>query len=180
MSRPLDERYFDWLYDQVGSGPDEKTGRKYLKVLELMFFHEFVWIIPNDDNRAEDGRDLRREFLNEKNIRHVDDDWLRIGCSMLELFIALSRVLAFEAEGEPRDWFWVLMRNLGLTMYSDDRRMTKRVREDIEEILDDVIWRTYHPNGQGGLFPLHYPHEDQRDVEIWYQLNAYLLEREAA
>lgn len=180
MSRPLDERYFDWLYDQVGSVPDARPSRTYLKVLERMFFHEFIWIIPNDDNRAEDGRDLRREFLDETGIRNPDKDWLWLGCSMLELFIGIARRLAFEGGGEARDWFWVLMRNTGLILYDDGKRMTRRAKEDIAEILDDMIWRTYHPNGRGGLFPLQYPQQDQRDVEIWYQMSAYLLEREAA
>lgn len=179
MQRPLDEVYFDWLYDQVGSVPDARPSRTYLKVLELMFFKEFVWIVPNDDNRAEDGRDLRREFLDEVGIHNPDNNWMALGCSMLELFIGIARRLAFEAEGEPRDWFWLLMRNVGLDFYNDTTRFTKKVKEDIEEILDDVIWRTYHPNGQGGLFPLEQPHQDQRDVEIWYQLSAYLLERAA-
>jgi hypothetical protein len=30
----------------------------------------------------------------------------------------------------------------------------------------------------GGFFPLTHPNDDQRKVEIWYQMNAYLDELE--
>lgn len=174
--QPLDEVYFDWLFDQVGSVPN--TRHTYRRMLERLFFKEFVWFIPNDDNRAEDGRDLRREFVRERGIRGVDPDWMALGCSMLELFIGIARRLEFEAEelGDAREWFWVLINNLGLDLYPDNPYFSA---EPINEILDDMIWRTYRRNGRGGLFPLRRAQEDQRDVEIWYQLSAYLLERAA-
>lgn len=173
MSRPLDELYFDWLYDQVGADSDTRSRKTYKKLLTQLFFKEFVWIVPNDDNRAEDGKDLRREFLEGRGIRDVNDDWIVIGCSMLELFIGLSRRLSFEADGDPRDWFWKLIQNAKLQRFSDNSRYSKN---SVDEILDRLIWRTYNSDGQGGLFPLTRAHEDQRDVELWYQLSAYLLE----
>lgn len=169
----LDEQYFDWLYDKLSSGPDAHPSKTYFKLLELLFFKEFVWFVPNDDNRAEDGRILRREFMEECGVTKVEKDWLWLGCSMLELLFGLARRLSFDTEWEPTAWFWVLIRNLGLDKYSDDRPLPK---EAIDEILDTVIWRTYEPDGRGGLFPLRNADEDQRDVELWYQLNAYLLE----
>lgn len=173
---PIDGQYFDWLYDQVGSVPHVRPSKTYMRLLEQLFFKEFVWIIPNDDNRAEDGRDLRHVFLEECRIKNVDPEWISLGCCLLELFIGISRRLSFEAGGEAIDWFWVLIKNLGLDKYTDDRPLPK---DEVNEILDDMIWRTYEPDGRGGLFPLQEANEDQRDVEIWYQLNAYLLERVA-
>lgn len=86
-SPPLDELYFTWLYSQVGSVKDRNPSRSYWKILRKLFTKEFVWIVPNDDNRAEDGRDLRLEFLEEHDIQDVDPNWMRLGCSMLELLI---------------------------------------------------------------------------------------------
>jgi hypothetical protein len=40
-----------------------------------------------------------------------------------------------------------------------------------------VIHRYYQPNGHGGFFPLENPQDDQRHVELWYQLNEYVMER---
>jgi hypothetical protein len=46
------------------------------------------------------------------------------------------------------------------------------------EIEGKIMDRRYERNGQGGLFPLRKPAMDQRDVEIWYQANAYMIEKE--
>lgn len=173
MSPPLDELYFRWLYSQVGSVNVKDRSKTYWELLKQLHIKEFVWIVPNDDNRAQDGRDLRQEFLESEGAIVEDPDWLRLGCSMFELFIGLSRRLAFEADGEPSGWFWHLMDNVGLRIYSDARIMST---DRIDEILDRIIWRTYEPDGVGGLFPLRNPGKDQREVELWYQLSAYLLE----
>lgn len=173
MTPPLDELYFTWLYGQVGSVKIANPSRTYWALCRQLFKKEFVWIVPNDDNRAEDGRDLRQEFLEEERIAEVEDDWLRYGCSMLELLIALSRRCAFEAGDTSEHWFWRIMGNAQLAIYND--RVLNFAKE-VDEKLDCIIWRTYMPSGRGGLFPLENPDKDQRRVEIWYQLCAYLLE----
>jgi hypothetical protein len=137
-----------------------------------MFSTEFVWFVPNDDNRAEDGRELRSEWATNTKTE-IDSNWLSLGCSFLELLIGLSRRLAFETDGNAADWFWHLINNLGLLGYHD--RSNFRA-EDVDEITSVVIWRTYDPNGNGGLFPLQHTTNDQRQVEIWYQLSEYLLQ----
>jgi hypothetical protein len=173
VNRPLDESYFEWLYFQVGARKNTDPNASYWKLLKLLYFKEFVWVIPNDDNRAEDGRALRIRFLQETDYES-DPDWFEYPCSVLELLIALSERLAFEGDGEPRTWFWVLIDNLGLYHYRDGRKIPVG---KIEETIDILIWRNYEPDGNGGLFPLKNPSQDQRDVDIWYQMNAYLLER---
>lgn len=175
MNAPLDEQYLTWLYSQVGSVKLRSPSRTYWSLLRRLYVKEFVWIIPNDDNRLEDGRELRYQFLEDAGIDDPDPIWMGMGCSMLEMMVALSRRLAFETEGEAKWWFWKLIANLGLERCSDSKPCSE---EKVDETLDAVIWRTYAPNGQGGLFPLRDTTQDQRDVEIWYQLNAYLLENE--
>lgn len=173
---PLDEAYLVWLYSQVGSVKLRNRSKTYWTLLRLLYCKEFEWVerIPKDENRAKDGIDLRREFLDETGTRLDDPDFLYRGCSVLEMFVALARQLEFEGGGTQGEWFWVLIDNLGLTECTD----TNPPEEDIlYHIIDKVIDREYAPNGAGGLFPLQHPSEDQRDVEIWYQANAYLLER---
>lgn len=177
MDKPLDELYFIWLYNQVGDPEVTDPSRTYWWMLKQLFTKEFVWFIPNDDNRAEDGRDLRHEFAEQKRIKNVDPDWIRLGCSMLELLIALSRRLSFQAEGEPRDWFWKLIKNLGLQSFNDYKYQIRLPEERIDDILNCVIWRTYQYDGHGGLFPLKNAKRDQRKIELWYQLSAYILEK---
>lgn len=142
--------------------------------MRQLYTKEFVWFIPNDDNRVEDGRELRHEFLDEQEFDDVDPDWMGLGCSMLEMFIGLSRRLAFQTESEPRVWFWHLMDTLDLRICNDKSNYAQK---RVDDILSVVIWRNYEPDGRGGLFPLRTPAQDQRRVEIWYQLAAYLLER---
>jgi hypothetical protein len=174
MSEPLDELYFRWLYAQVGPVRLKNPSRTYWSLLKLLHTKEFVWIIPNDDNRLEDGRDLRDEFVYE--IRHMDvePEWMSLGCSMLEMLIGLARRLWFEDDRFQIDeWFWHLMENLGLSNFSDRGGWDE---QDVDDILSAVIWRIYEPDGSGGLFPLKDAQEDQREVELWYQMSEYLLE----
>lgn len=165
---PLDELYFNWLCDEVGL--DNHT-----RLLLHLYKREMEWFIPNDDNRIKDGQDIRQDFIYAQKIKDVDEDWLALGCSMLELILGLSRRLSFMTEGEPRDWFWHLLCNTGLQRYNDRHYSQTRV----SHILDSIISRTYDYDGRGGFFPLLDPdsHEDQRTVELWYQLNAYVMER---
>jgi hypothetical protein len=174
MMAPEDELYFVWLYQQVADVRVDNPSRTYWRLLKLLYTYEFVWIVPNDDNRIEDGKELRYDFVREEQLEGVDPSWMQLGCSFLEMLIALSRRLSFEAEGEPRDWFWHLMENLGLHEYNDRVALPF---QDIHEVLDQVTWRTYTYNGVGGLFPLDGPCQDQRSIELWYQLSAYVLER---
>lgn len=175
MEHELDELYLEWLYEQIGFYKGNPR-LKHWKLLAHMLKKEFVWLIPNDDNRVEDGRDLRYQFVRAAGLRKVEASWMGMGCSILEMIIGVSRRLSFEAEGEPREWFWHLMDNLRISNVSD--RHYNTYSEDVEEKLEILIWRNYEYNGRGGLFPLEEPTQDQRDVEIWYQLSAYLLERE--
>lgn len=176
MSAYLDELYFEWLYGQVCSVRLKNPARTYWHLFNILFRKEFFWLIPNDDNRVQDGKDLRYECLREKGIdpEDIDQDWLHLGCSMLEMFVAISRMAAFETGAEPSEWFWEILENLDLSQYNDKEHIP---RERVEDILDRVIFRTYSRNGSGGLFPLKRARENQRDVELWYQLCAYILER---
>jgi hypothetical protein len=172
-TEPLDETYFCWLYRQVAVDEETEPSRTYWRIFKKLHTTEFIWFIPKDDNRVEDGKDLRHEFIEDNDIHGVDDGWLHLGCSMLELIIGLSRRLSFLADGEPQAWFWHLMENLGLEEFNDNRYLDEDL---VNEILEQVITRTYARNGRGGLCPLRKPNGDQREVELWYQLSSYVLE----
>lgn len=178
MNKPLDEAYLVWLYCQVASPRAKSPSRTYWNLIRQMYVTPYVWLVPNDDNRVSDGIYLRDEFVSSIPEVVGVAEWFDLDCSFLEMMIGLSRRLSFEAEGEPRDWFWHLLKNLGITPRCADAHYNTEIAKHVEEALDRVIWRTYRYNGQGGLFPLAHPDRDQRKVELWYQLNAYLLERD--
>lgn len=175
MGEPLDEQYLTWLYSLVAPVRLKNPRRTYWSLASQLHSKEFVWFVPNDDNRLEDGRALRDEFLHAREIENPDPDWLDLGCSMLELLLGLSRRLSFEGEGEPRAWFWHLLDVVDLQKYND-YVYDDEARREIDDALDQIIHRTYAADGRGGLFPLRNPQHDQREVELWYQLNAYLVE----
>jgi hypothetical protein len=119
--------------------------------------------------------DLRPEFAEDKI-----SDLILEGVTFLEVLVSLSRRIEFTAGGEARKWAWRLIKNLRLNkmfdpLNEDNHNRFIRARD----ILDAVIWRTYERDGKGGFFPLHNPNDDQTKVEIWYQMNAYVMEMEA-
>lgn len=177
MTAPIDELYFQWLYAQIGDvklkAPASKT---YWLLAKQLFDKEFVWLVPNDDNRVADGRELRSFFLADTGVT-PDQSWLDLGCSFLEMFLALAHRLAFENGWRHDKWFWHMLDNLNLEIYTD-RNYGDGTPDVIDETLERVLWRQFEPDGMGGIFPLEHPHQDQREVEIWYQACAYLAEHE--
>lgn len=175
MEMPLEEMYFRWLYSLVANAEETRKSRCFWNLLRKFHQKEFTWFVLNDDNRVEDGKALRYEFMEIHGIRHVERAWLELGCSFLEMLIGLSRRAEFEGGYTSQIWFWHFVRMLDLTAYSDRVVFPET---EIEDVMDTVIWRTYLPDGNGGLFPLRDPQQDQRQLEIWDQLNAYLIEND--
>lgn len=166
MTSQVDYDYFEWLISQV----DIRTNHTYTYVFERMHNLEFVWTVPNDDNRVQDAIDLRLEFLD-----HASGHLNLAGATLLEVLISVSRRCEFTAGGDAYLWAWRLLKNLGLTKIPDP--VDDEGAQKIDDILYALVWRTYDYNGKGGFFPLKYPKEDQTKVEIWYQLNAYVMEK---
>lgn len=165
----IDVDYYDWLVSQI----EIPNGKDYGDLFTRMHNLEFVWTVPNDDNRVQDGLDLRYAFAGDK--KHEIN---LPGATFLEVLVALSKRVAFTAGGKSEKWAWRLLKNLHLTKMSTPLTEEKSIK--INDILDSVIWRTYETNGRGGFFPLNYPEEDQTKIEIWYQMNKYVIEMEAA
>lgn len=174
MNLPFDDLYFEWLYSQISTLKRRRDELNYFKLMRIIFEKEYVWLIPNDDNRVNDGKDLRDRFLEEIGADAVDLDWYEQGCSFLEMLIGLAHRWCFETGQPYRVCFWEIMTNLGLHECNDSTNIDE---DEVNRKLDKVIWRIYSRNGRGGLFPLKEPVADQRDVELWYQLNAYINER---
>jgi hypothetical protein len=179
MAEPLEEQYFKWLYSQVASVRMKNPARTWWSLLRQLHTKEFVWLVANDDNRMEDGLNLRYEFLDQVG-EEGNREWMSQACSMLEMMITLARRLEFESMTRDGvdDWFWQIMQNIGLFEYNDLYFKSRFTVELVDRALDTVIWRRYEPNGSGGLFPLQDPHQDQSQIELWSQMASYLSERE--
>ena len=176
----IERDYFNWLCELVHI---DQIERSYWLLAKDMYRKEFISFIEHDDNRASDGIELREDFMRETNCDgYLDMDR---GCSVLEMMIALARRMDFETSdpNDPYDamdttsyWFWEMVENLGLIEFDDSSYVDMDGQTYVDWILDGFINRQYESNGEGGLFPLKGCCEDQRDVEIWYQMSAYLME----
>lgn len=170
MIEPLENEYFNWLCAKVL----DSRGPMYRDLLSILHRTEFVWSILGDKNRAEDGCELRQDFLRESRWEE-DDIWFHLPCSVLEMLIAFSSRAWFQTDVAPREWFWIFLTNLGLDEY---RRVSASDVSLIEDILNTFVHRNYAEGGQGGIFPMRWPQHDQREVEIWYQFCEYLEDQE--
>lgn len=156
MSRRFDESYFLWLCGRVGCRSDSRDAG----VLRLLHNREFYSLVPHDDNRATDGLNLRREF----------DARLSNAPRVLEMMIALAERMAYQcmdSSNTSTRLFWMMVANMGLTPGNAGNKY----------IIATFLERVYLANGVGGLFPLRNPVQNQTEVEIWYQMMAYLEER---
>ena len=174
MDEPIESLYFNWLVAKVTDPHARTPSQTYWKLLRELHSNEFVWHVARDDNRAEDGVNLRGEFLTQMRME-ADPVWFNVGCSVFEMIYALCRQAAYQDDRHPYEWFWEIMENMGLADLSDASSIRP---EDVADACERLVWRTYDRNGRGGMFPLQNPRFDQRRVEIWYQMEEYLGERE--
>lgn len=166
--------YFEWLFDLVCSKRFAKA-ISYRKLLSYLHSITFNYSIPNDVNRADDGIDLRYRFALMHDYLDVPE-CLDGPCSVFEMMVALAIRCEESIMDDPNigdrtgQWFWEMIKNLGLKPMSDDR-FDKDV---VDNIIDRFLNREYEPDGRGGLFRIRQCKYDLRTVEIWYQLCWYL------
>lgn len=172
--------YFEWMCSIVetvkpshgGVTPHSLSHRKL-----LMHLHdkEFIFLIPKDENRADDGIDLRRRFALFSDYTGACR-YLTGPCSILEMMVALAIRCEETIMDEPlygdrtKQWFWGMIANLGLSAMTDDRFDRRKV----DDVLERFLYREYDSDGSGGLFRIKNCDRDLRRIEIWYQLCWYL------
>ena len=178
MTRDIQKDYFNWLCKIVS---DSKPNRRsYSKLLWYLHEIEFTFIIPMDENRCVDGVELRYRYGRLHNIEGpVIASCLDVTpCSVLEMMVALAarcedNIMVDPAYGSrPGRWFWMMIRSLGLGNMSDGNF-------DIE-YANSIIWRflnrEFERDGKGGLVYIPGTQYDMRSMEIWYQMQRYLIE----
>lgn len=164
--------YFYWLIDLVGMNRKE-----YYELLYFLYHRNYEWFIPLDENRAQDGFDLRLKFAESQGMdyRLVLNE-LPADCTVLEMMCALAKrcedqiMTNIDYGDRTSVWFMDMIKSLGVDIYTDSNFDEEKVDYCICRFLN----RDYEPDGKGGLFTVKNPPRDMRNVEIWCQLNWYL------
>ena len=170
----INNEYFDWLCELIDSRRFSKH-ISYRKLLMHLHDIEFTWLIPMDDNRADDGIQLRRRFALVRRDISLSD-YILGPCSVLEMMVALT--IRYEETimddalmgNRTGQWFWGMIHNLGLSAMTD----SEFDREYVDEVIARLLNREYEPDGKGGLFTVRNCAHDLRTVEIWCQFNWYI------
>ena len=172
-------RYIDYLTDMIF---DERTNN-YKILLNILFSTDYRWSIHNDDNRAMDGIEIRYNYERDACISNDDfEELMNVPCSVMEvicgLAIRMDVLMRDPVEPHISRWFWELVGNLGLLEY-DDGAFERGLWNfsDVKEILDIFMDRTYDELGHGGLFPRTVCDKNQKCVELYSQMNGYLMEK---
>ena len=175
--------YFEWLYSQVMDMQNTNLVSSFSHVCMHLHSVEFNDSVPYDENRTKEGLELREEFIAaHSSVIDIEDYAELHGSSkatVLEMMIALARRAALLYDPDritAQIWFGMFLDNLRLTMYNDAHYRASRDDIKIARIVARFNNRTYAMNGRGGMFPLRKPRSDQRNVELWFQMGAYMTE----
>ena len=172
-------QYFDWLCELINL----REGVYDSLIFEL-YSIDFEWILPLDSDREYDGMVLRESFYDTRIVKH---QLKNKPCSVLEVLIALAQRFDFILDDEDRGdrtriWFWEMIDNLGLKKFNNvylDTPYGRKFKKlnQIRDICDIWMKRKFEYSGYGSPFPLDYPNEDQRKIDLVCQLNQYILEK---
>lgn len=171
----LTDAYFEWMYQLVFPDQNDISYRRLCMYLNNLTFYPRL---PRDENRAQDGIDLRYRFGYEQ--QHIQPE---IGtlldckpCSVFEMMVALALRMEEDIMTNPEMgnrlplWFAEMLHSLGLENMSDDQFNRQTVMEVVRRFMEGE----YESDGRGGLFTIPSCRRDLRTVEIWYQMNWYL------
>lgn len=179
MRNDIEYEYFEWLMDLSESLSPSQVS--YRKLFEYLYSREFYSDVGNDDNRIEDGKNLRLRFAESNDSWTYRDIYLYLynyPCSVLEMMVALAfrceeNIMGdYDIGDRTGVWFMTMLKSLHLNKMVDSSYNENHVAE----IIDIFLNHEYEPNGDGGLFTLKNPPQDMRTAEIWYQLCWYLNE----
>lgn len=179
MLKDVRDRYFDYLI----SVSESSWTKQELFPLQILFNTEFYDLVPHDENRIADAKQLREDFLKSSQNLPQEIDLIRdMGpANCLEVMVALAERMEFltnNGDGINRTgcWFWEMFHNLDLSVDTNKDNIDL-YKAKIQRFVD----REYEPSGHGGLFPIRdvkYLNRpiDARKEELWSQMQAYLME----
>ena len=173
----IGEAYFAWLYDKVFAVNDKRSTSSYTMVCRNMHTVVFQDLVRYDENRIAEAAELRNDFQKKSRLRAMEvADIMVSDASVLEVLIGLAKRADFMVPLGLNVWFQIFMENLKLVVFNDSYCMHHAML-GAQGTISRFNERRYEANGHGGIFPLTSPRQDQREVELWYQMGAYMTEK---
>lgn len=175
--------YLCWLMNQGQIPAEGPEGYSHLcEVLQDIYF---VSLIEFDENRIEEGKELREEWKDTcgDTSMEPDDELIPYTCTALEMIIVMARRMCFEMSDSQFEagigkWVMELLENAGLAYWRNDifEMNPEYSQSRIRSTMNGIIYRRYLYNGEGSFFPMNYCHTDVRKQELLVQMNNYLAE----
>lgn len=165
--------YYQWLLNKIRA----ETFVGYDLLLAKLYSTLYEITRDVDQPRVRKVAELRNEFCDECFINYPSFGEIQ-NVSVLELLVSLAsdaeRVVMRDSEAGDRTsvWFWSMVHNLGLDIYTDDRFNL----EAVDAILERFVEHKYEKNGQGSIAYTLKSRGDFRKLDVWQQLNIWLAE----
>lgn len=172
MNGDIRNEYFDWI-----CGNFDNPAAPNRRLFMLLHTTTFEYENEMDHSRYVDGITLRRKFMYRVYNTMDTPPELNGPCSVLEMMCVLAEKLEDtmcdpEYGDRTRHWFWDMLGSMGIANQRDGHFH----RSFCERAIYRMMHHKYEPNGKGGLFTIHNPDLDMRDMHIWWQMGAYIHE----
>lgn len=125
---------------------------------------DFVWYIPEDEDKAIQALRMRDEYCYETE----NPSPRQAPASFLEVFVSITDTLTAMLYQDREKFTKTILLNMGAYSYSDDGRLLSEIHEEALAIAERVMYRTYGRNGSGGLFRI--PGSDILETPITSQM----------
>lgn len=171
-------RYYIWLLEKI----DFDSHSEYSHLLEYLHNKNYIWNNPMDENRSEDGLNLRIRFEDESD--YADYSSLTRPSSVLEMLIAFAERINTDVMSDNYStayFFWLMLDNLGCNKFKDDSF-------DATEV-DILLNQWLNPIEKGGksyqkreikkwLFPLKSGKTAEEGLDEWERMQRFVMENE--
>lgn len=125
---------------------------------------DFVWYIPEDEDKAIQALRMRDEYCYETGTPSPR----QAPASFLEVFVSITDTLTAMLYQDRESFTKSILLNVGARSFSDDGRLPSEIHEEALIIAERVMYRTYSRNGTGGLFRI--PGVDTLEMPLTTQM----------
>nr|DAT35097.1 MAG TPA: hypothetical protein [Caudoviricetes sp.] len=109
---------------------------------------EFIWYIPEDEDRAIQALRLRDEYAYEFDYRSPRQGPV----TFLEVFVSITDTLSAMVYQDREKFTRSILMNLGVSNLLDSECFSTELYSRGLDSAETVMYRNYHQNGSGGLF----------------------------